>query len=49
VISHGTAAAFWGLTDRSPQFRVGRVTWDQMRDEPEGVVARIAAALRAGG
>jgi very-short-patch-repair endonuclease len=52
--THGTPVAFRRDRKRdqlllAAGFRVGRVTWDQMRDEPEGVVARIAAALRAGG
>jgi hypothetical protein len=51
--THGTPVAFRRDRKRdqlllAAGFRVARVTWDQMRDEPEGVVARIAAALAAG-
>jgi hypothetical protein len=50
--THGTPVAFRRDRRRdqlllAAGYRVGRVTWDQMRDEPEGVVARIAAALAA--
>ena len=48
--SHGTMAAF--RRDRwrdqllvAAGFRVIRVTWDQLADEPEGVLARIRRAL----
>jgi uncharacterized protein DUF559 len=51
--THGTPAAF--QQDRwrdqllvAAGYRVARVTWEQMRDEPDSVVARIAAALGAG-
>jgi hypothetical protein len=50
--THGTTVAFRRDRRRdqllvAAGYRVARVTWDQMRDEPEGVVARIAAALGA--
>jgi len=51
--SHETPIAFQRDRKRdqlllAAGYRVARVTWDQMRDEREGVIARIIAALGAG-
>jgi putative AbiEi antitoxin of type IV toxin-antitoxin system/uncharacterized protein DUF559/transcriptional regulator with AbiEi antitoxin domain of type IV toxin-antitoxin system len=48
--SHGTPVAFQRDRKRdqvllAAGYRVARVTWKQMRDEPDGVVARIRLAL----
>jgi hypothetical protein len=50
--SHETPVAFRRDRKRdqlllASGYRVARVTWDQMRDEREGVIARILAALGA--
>jgi hypothetical protein len=50
--SHETPVAFQRDRKRdqlllAAGYRVARVTWDQMRDEREGVIARIIAALGA--
>jgi very-short-patch-repair endonuclease len=50
--THGTSAAFqrdrWrGQLLIAAGYRTARVTWDQVRDEPYGVVNRIARMLKA--
>ncbi len=52
--THGTPVAFQRDRRRdqilvASGYRVARVTWTQIRDEPEAVVARIAQALVAAG
>lgn len=49
--SHGTPPAFQRDRERDQillanGYRVARVTWDQMRSDPQAVVGRIARALR---